>query len=60
MQCCGNLENARACTEILCGGGRLGYYLAQKLSQNGVAVQLIEQDAARCRQLAGMLPDVSM
>ena len=23
---------------ILCGGGRLGYYLAQKLSQNGVAV----------------------
>ena len=45
---------------ILCGGGRLGYYLAQKLSQNGVAVQLIEQDAARCRQLAGMLPDVSI
>jgi trk system potassium uptake protein len=45
---------------ILCGGGRLGYYLANRLSQSGVGVQLIEQNAARCKQLADMLPDVSI
>lgn len=45
---------------ILCGGGRLGYYLANRLSQSGVGVQLIEQNAARCKQLSDMLPDVSI
>lgn len=41
---------------ILCGGGRVGYYLANRLLMGGIAVQIIEQDAERCRQLADMLP----
>jgi trk system potassium uptake protein TrkA len=41
---------------ILCGGGRVSYYLAQMLERNGVTVQLIEQDPDRCRQLAQLLP----
>ena len=42
---------------ILCGGGRVSYYLAKMLEKDGVNVQLIEQNAARCRQLAAMLPN---
>ena len=29
---------------IICGGGRIGYYLAERLARDGVTVQLIEQD----------------
>lgn len=45
---------------ILCGGGRVGYYLAQRLLMSGIAVQIIEQDSERCLQLASMLPDASV
>lgn len=45
---------------IICGGGRLGYYLATRLLSNGVAVQIIEQDYQRCVQLGGMLPGASI
>lgn len=41
---------------ILCGGGRTSYYLAELLCQDGVDVQIIEHDAARCLQLAELLP----
>ena len=45
---------------ILCGGGRVSYYLAQLLSRDGVSVQLIERNHDRCIELASMLPDVSV
>ena len=41
---------------ILCGGGRIGYYLAEHLARDGVAVQLIEQDEERCVELSDKLP----
>ena len=40
---------------ILCGGGRVSYYLASFLEKDGIAVQLIEQNPVRCRVLAGLL-----
>lgn len=42
---------------ILCGGGRISYYLAQRLRKSGITVQVIEQDKARCEELARLLPD---
>lgn len=42
---------------ILCGGGRVSYYLAALLDKDGVSVQLVEQDYSRCQQLAGLLPN---
>ena len=45
---------------ILCGGGKVSYYLAQLLSRDGVAVQLIERSHERCVELATMLPKVSV
>ena len=41
---------------IICGGGRIGYYLAERLTKNRVMVQLIEQDRERCEELADRLP----
>lgn len=43
---------------IICGGGRIGYYLAEQLVKNDVTVQLIERDENRCRELAGLLKGV--
>lgn len=41
---------------ILCGGGRVSYYLAQGLIKAGITVQLIEKDRERCIELANELP----
>lgn len=45
---------------VICGGGRVSYYLAQQLIGNGIAVQIIESDRERCVQLANMLPNASI
>lgn len=43
---------------MICGGGRIGYYLAEQLVKHGVTVQLIEQNEKRCKDLAERLPGV--
>ena len=45
---------------ILVGGGRISFYLAQRLSAAGIRVQIIERDYARCQELAALLPEVSV
>ncbi len=45
---------------ILCGGGRVSYYLAKLLEKSGMGVQIIERDPERCTQLAAMLPSASI
>lgn len=42
---------------MLCGGGRISYYLASMLEKSGISVRLIEQDRERCQELAALLPD---
>ena len=41
---------------LLCGGGRVAYYLAQALEDDKISVLLLERDRARCVNLAEMLP----
>ncbi len=41
---------------IMCGGGRVSYYLAKQLENSSIKVQIIEKDTNRCTQLASMLP----
>lgn len=50
----------RARKVIICGGSRIGYYLAQQLNDDGVAVCIIEKDMARCEELAAALPDATV
>lgn len=45
---------------IICGGGRVSYYLAKGLEKSGIIVQLIEQNPERCLQLADQLPNTSV
>ena len=45
---------------VLCGGGRVSYYLASFLHREGIAVHIIEQDHDRCLSLVDQLPGVSV
>ena len=45
---------------LLCGGGRVSFYLAQLLAKGGVNVQLVEQNRERCVELANQLPGVNI
>ena len=41
---------------IICGGGRVAYYLSRQLCALGMQVKIIEKDEARCEQLCELLP----
>lgn len=45
---------------ILVGGGRVSYYLAERLLSAGVGVKIIEKDEARARYLAEHLPQATV
>ena len=42
---------------MVLGGGRIGYYLAEKLISQGISVKLIEHDKERCEYLSENLND---
>ncbi|MEW5899588.1 MAG: Trk system potassium transporter TrkA [Bacillota bacterium] len=43
---------------MILGGGRIGFYLAERLSRRGMEVKIIEQNEQKCRELAERLPPV--
>lgn len=45
---------------LICGGGRVGYYLATQLSTLGMQIKIIEQDKKRCEELCELLPKVTI
>lgn len=45
---------------MICGGGRVSFYLASLLEKDGISVQLIDRDHSRCVELASALPDCSV
>ncbi len=45
---------------ILCGGGRVSYYLAAQLEKSGIATRLVERDYDRCRELSALLPKTNV
>ena len=50
----------RARRVILCGGGRVSYYLAALLEKSNVSVQLIDSNYHRCKELAALLPQTGV
>ena len=40
------------------GGGKTGFYLAEKLSEYGASVKIVERDKSRCFYLSTHLDDV--
>ncbi len=45
-------------TAMIIGGGKTGFYLAEKLSEFGISVKLIEQSKQRCQYLSTHLKNV--
>ena len=43
---------------MIVGGGKVGYYLAKQLVEDGHEVLIIEKEAARCEQIAAELGDI--
>ena len=50
----------RASKVILCGGGRVSYYLADLLEKDNISVQIIDKDSQRCHALAAALPETTV
>lgn len=42
---------------MICGGGRVSFYLAYMLKRSGIAVQIIEKDYEKCLELTSKLPE---
>ena len=55
-----NIVTGKISRVFLAGCGRLGYYLARRLSRSGFRVEILEKDPARCEELAEYLPDVDI
>lgn len=45
---------------IICGGGRVAYYLAVQLIALGMQVKIIERDEKRCIELCDLLPKATI
>ena len=52
-----NVHIGKSRDVILLGGGKVSYYLAQRLIKSGASVKIIERNAERCVELAEMLPE---
>ncbi len=45
---------------MICGGGRVSYYLAELLQKDGISTCLVERDEERCKQLSALLSQVEV
>ena len=45
---------------MLCGGGRVAYYLASLLEKDRITVEMLDRDPARCQELAERLKKTSV
>lgn len=54
------IATSRVRKVLLCGGGRVSYYLAELLEKDGIMVQLIDKKYDRCVDLASLLPNTSV
>lgn len=55
-----DISTRRVRRVLLCGGGRVSYYLAKLLEQDGISVRILEKDHNRCLTLAEALPDTDV
>lgn len=45
---------------LLCGGGRVSFYLADMLRKNKISVKILEKNYKRCTELAEALPEADV
>jgi trk system potassium uptake protein TrkA len=54
------IPTGRIRTAMIVGGGKISYYLAQRLLLGGIDTKIIEQNADRCRELSELLPKATV
>lgn len=54
------VSSRRVSSVLIAGGGKVSYYLAERLHRSGIAAEIIEKDADRCMELADLLPDTTI
>lgn len=52
-----NVVIGRSRDVIILGGGKISFYLAQRLIKSGTNVKIIEKNPIRCKELAELLPE---
>ena len=52
-----NINIGRSRAVMLLGGGKVSYYLAQRLIKSGIGVKIVEHNEKRCQELSHALPD---
>jgi len=55
-----NIVTRRVRSVLLCGGGRVSFYLASLLEKDRISVQILEKDPERCQLLAELLPNTDI
>ena len=55
-----NLDKSPLKSIMIVGGNRIGYYLAEMLSQKKLSIKLLENDRDRAEELADALPKVTV
>ena len=51
-------RRVRSC--LLCGGGRVSYYLASALLKSNISVTIVEKNYERCKDLCELLPEATV
>lgn len=52
-----SIQNKNIKKVMILGGSKIGFYLAQGLSEKNIQVKIIESDLDRCKELSTLLPD---
>lgn len=55
-----HIETHQVKNTIIAGGGRMSYYLANRLLKHGIAVKIIENDRAKCEALSTEFPQATI
>ena len=45
---------------MICGAGRVCYYLASSLLKNGISVKIVERNPVRCSEIKNLLPEADV
>lgn len=54
------IEKERTKNAMIVGGGKISYYLVQRLLLSGISTKIIESNPARCQELADLLPKATV
>ena len=55
-----NITSRRVRSCMLCGAGRVSYYLAASLLRSGIDVKIVEHNEERCKSIKTSLPDAEV